>query len=340
MIVARAILNSSLWKMRLEDRIVAITCMALCNKRPKKWFDGVESIIIQRGQFVRSREQMAKACEMSVQAVRTSIEHLEECEFLTRTLTRAYTLYTIPKYMHYQDLTKYSDSGVRKPTRVLTRSQPGKTPKSNPTFSRAPIRNPIDSKGVAGVLVNCGENLTSEISKSNHKQQQQTKTKSESAAKPDRNGLGDSVVVVPEGTTDPILEKISVRISMDLLASIKMEDSVAHAFAATKSVGTILGVVQQARLQKKPAGWARSSLEKGWRQPDAAGPELQEIIDKVKADVEHSNSRFVRKAMGSGIKLETERRPGEDERTWLKRVTDELNRKKQGAGSGRREKGT
>src|SRR5262249_5830761 len=109
-LVARAILNSSLWTMRPQDRVVALTCIVLCNRRRKKWFDGVEDIVIERGQFVRSRKKIVEACNLPVQIVRTSLDHLEETDFLTRKLTRGYTLYTIPKYDHYQDVTKYSDS--------------------------------------------------------------------------------------------------------------------------------------------------------------------------------------------------------------------------------------
>ncbi len=147
----------------------------------------------------------------------------------------------------------------------------------------------------------------------------------------------DSVVVVSE-KTDPILEKVCVRISKELLVGIRMAESVAHAFAAAKPVGAILGVVQQAaHSQKKPAGWARTSLENDWLVPDATGPELQEVIGRVKADVDRTNSAFMRKISSSGIKLETERRPGEDEQAWFRRVTDELNRKKDRAKNGRRE---
>ena len=64
-IVARAIVNSSLWKMRAEDRVVAVTCLAIANKKAKKWFDGQKQIVIERGQFVRSRQEMAK--ELHVQ---------------------------------------------------------------------------------------------------------------------------------------------------------------------------------------------------------------------------------------------------------------------------------
>lgn len=112
-IVARAILNSSLWTMRAEDRIVAITCVCLANFRPKRWFDGHKEIQIGRGQFVRSLEGLAEAARVTKKVLRTSLQHLENTGFLARSRAQRYTLYTIPKYDHYQDLTKYSDSAVK-----------------------------------------------------------------------------------------------------------------------------------------------------------------------------------------------------------------------------------
>lgn len=108
-LVARAILNSSIWTMRAEDRLVAITCICLANWRPRSWFNGKEHITIGKGQFVRSWEHLAEACKLSVQSVRTSVKNLQNVGFLTRKLTGHVQLFTIPKYSHYQDLTKYSD---------------------------------------------------------------------------------------------------------------------------------------------------------------------------------------------------------------------------------------
>jgi hypothetical protein len=335
-IVARAILNSSLWKMRPEDRVVAMTCLALCNKRPKKWFDGLTQITIHRGQFVRSREQMAKACEMPVQIVRTSIEHLEECEFLTRNLTRAYTLYTVPKYEHYQDLTKYSDSGVRKPTQDPTRSQPGKGAKSNPVFEHGGARNPSAHQPLTEVLANCGQNLTHEKQKTNHKQQHTTKSAIGSAAKPDRKGPRTicSAVAVPEKTDLLALEKISLGISIKLLWSVDMAKSVAAGLASQKTVGQVLRAVQQARRQKKPGGWARMALEGDWALPDPEGPELQEIIGLMRVSSERMGNFFKSSLAKDGV---SKRLPGEDESTWFKRVNDELKRRKEaGRDSGRK----
>lgn len=345
-IVARAIINSSLWKMRSEDRIVAITCLALANKRAKKWFNGVKQIVIQRGQFVRSREEMADECGLPLQVVRTSIEHLEKSEFLTRFLTRSYTLYTVPKYQHYQDLTKYSDSGVLKPTRFLTRSQPGKTSKSNPAISTDAERNPSAAQPVASLGINCGNFLTRENGKTNHKQQHQTIHPSPSSLLPangttgEGNDRGVAVVVTSGREPDPLLLKICFRISSGLLISIGMSESCANAFASQKPVGQVLRVVQHARSQKRPGGWARIALESDWALPEASGEELREVIEKLKQDVDRANSYFLKKTGGSGVRAKLpERLAGEDERTWMRRVSDEISRRREESSGSKKRKG-
>lgn len=132
-IVARAILNSSLWTMRPQDCKLAITCICIANwKANKIWFDGKE-LIIERGQFVRSLKQLCEASRMKMMEVRTSLNHLLSVEFLTRFLTKQSYIYTIPKYDKYQDLTKYADLEWQKANIVankvsnkdLTRTQQG-----------------------------------------------------------------------------------------------------------------------------------------------------------------------------------------------------------------------
>lgn len=344
-IVARAIMNSSLWQMRAEDRIVALACMVLCNKKPQKWFDGHQQILIDRGQFVGSVRKMIKASNLPMQVVRTSLEHLEKSDFLTRKSTQGYTVYTVPKFSHYQDLTKYSDSGVRKPTQFLTRDQHTQNPKSNTLLPQSlhnsndskPL-NPKDLKKVSTIATrDNSKNQHTKNGKSNHKQQQQTPTPP-ILSNPDRpertegDGGGIAVVVTPGRELDPILLKICFRISSDLLLSIKMSESCAHSFASAKPVGQVLRAVQHARLQKKPGGWARTALENDWQLPQIGGDELREIIEKVKQDVDRANAYFLKKTGESGVKAKLPARlPGEDERTWMRRVSDEVARRREEA---------
>lgn len=131
-LVARAILNSSLWTMSLADRVVAITCICLACWKPRKWFDGKEQVTLERGQFVRGRKKLAQECGISEDQLRTSIEHLEIVGFLTRKITSRYTVFTIPKYSHYQDLTKYSDSSNHEVAPDFAPSDPQPIPNASP----------------------------------------------------------------------------------------------------------------------------------------------------------------------------------------------------------------
>lgn len=288
-IVARAILNSSLWTMRIEDRIVALTCIMLCNRRRKKWFDGSRDIMIERGQFVRSREKLAEACNLPLQVVRTSLDHLKTSDFLTRTSTRDYTLYTLPKYHHYQDLTKYSDIVGENLTQELTRSQPQTT---TPDTSPVPSEPSRRSRG--------GTN-------------------------------GSAVVVVSDSWADPILSRPSFHFSLKLLEEVKMAKSVASAFASQKPVGLILRVVQQAKLQRQPGGWARIALESEWSLPEVDKDTLGKAIFSLKLNSEKSGSSRSRGSSVDSIRERFPRKSGESDDQWFRRASQALVLEKKGA---------
>jgi hypothetical protein len=96
--------------MRAEDKVVAITCICLANWKPRTWWNGISNMHIERGQFVRSWKNLADECGLSLKTVRTSVKNLEMVGFLARKRAGHLQVFSIPKYDHYQDLTKYSDS--------------------------------------------------------------------------------------------------------------------------------------------------------------------------------------------------------------------------------------
>lgn len=121
-LVARAVLNSSLWTMRAEDRVLAMTCICMANWKHKSWWDGRREVPIRRGEFVTSLDKLSIASHLSKQNVRTSLQNLENAGFLTRKSTRHWTILYLPNYFRYQDLTMYSDSnGLKANTRANTR---------------------------------------------------------------------------------------------------------------------------------------------------------------------------------------------------------------------------
>lgn len=256
-LVARGILNSSLWTMRPEDRIVAMTCIMLCNRRRKKWFDGDEDVTIERGQFVRSREKLAEACHLPLQVVRTSLDHLESSDFLTRRSTRWWTMYTLPKYQHYQDLTKYSDIVDAKTN---------------------PVANP---------------SLTTN---NNNKPYPPSKSKTDRTDRKTLGREGFVVVVDQKTWADPVLSKPSYRLSLKLLDEIKMARGVANTFAIQKPVGFVLRVVSQAKFQRSPAGWARIAFENDWSLPEAPAEDVEKTIAIIKDALEYATSLTTRNA--------------------------------------------
>lgn len=276
-LVARAILNSSLWTMRPQDCKVAITCIALANSKDQVWYDGKKDIVIKRGSFVRSWGNFVESCHLPLQVVRTSIDHLKTTEFLTQESTRDYTVFTIPKYEHYQDLTKYSDSVILK------------------------------TNMVSNTRLTTNNNRKKEIRSS-------------------RGGSRGGAVVVEEKTDG--LNRVAHGISMSLLESVKMAHSVASGLASQKTVGQVLRAVQQARLQKRPGGWARMALEGDWTLPDAEGPELMEVFGLIRLAEQKRDVIFKTSLSKDGV---AKRLPGEDEAAWFKRVNDELKRRREEA---------
>ena len=111
--IARDILSSTLWERRPEDRIAAITAIVLANHQARKWCpNGRDEVNIGRGQFARSWQRLAKECNMSTKATRTSFGHLEKSVFLNRKLHGKFSVFSIQKYEYYQDRDKYGQERI------------------------------------------------------------------------------------------------------------------------------------------------------------------------------------------------------------------------------------
>ena len=111
-LVARKILESSLWKMSAQDRVVGITCLLIANHTPGSMDVNGEAQHLERGQFFASWDRLAKACRLTVEQTQESVARLITSEFLVRDRLSP-AVFTIPNYNRYQDPQKYSDSGAR-----------------------------------------------------------------------------------------------------------------------------------------------------------------------------------------------------------------------------------
>lgn len=69
------------------------------NYEPKPF----ENITVQRGQRIASYQSLAAETQMSVQNVRTALNHLISTGEVTRQSTSKYTVFTIVNYNMYQD---------------------------------------------------------------------------------------------------------------------------------------------------------------------------------------------------------------------------------------------
>ena len=82
---------------------LAVRLLLACNHEPKKFlFNGKEEIC-DRGQTVTGLFKLKEATGISIRSLRTSLQLLEVCGFLTSKATNKFRVITIAKYSEYQD---------------------------------------------------------------------------------------------------------------------------------------------------------------------------------------------------------------------------------------------
>lgn len=103
-------------------------CVRLClhfllkaNYQSKKW----KGITIDRGQLITSRGQLSEETGLSEMQIRTSLDKLDNCGFITKLGTRKYTIITVCNYDSYQQGQDGYDNGYQ-PTdnQQITNNQP------------------------------------------------------------------------------------------------------------------------------------------------------------------------------------------------------------------------
>lgn len=100
---------------------LALHFLLKANYQPKKW----QGITIVRGQLVISRGQLSEETGLSQMQIRTTIDKLDKCGFITKSATSKYTIVTICNYDSYQQLQDGYDDGCQ-PTdnQQITNEQP------------------------------------------------------------------------------------------------------------------------------------------------------------------------------------------------------------------------
>lgn len=100
---------------------LALHFILKANYQPKKW----QGTVIDRGQLVTSRGQLAEETGLSPMQVRTTLDKLHRAGFLTKCTTSKYTIVTICNYDYYQQKQDGFDDGEQ-PTdnQQITNEQP------------------------------------------------------------------------------------------------------------------------------------------------------------------------------------------------------------------------
>ena len=86
---------------------LALHFILKANYQPKKW----QGTVIDRGQLVTSRGQLAEETGLSPMQVRTTLDKLQRCGFLTKCTTSKYTIVTVCNYDYYQQKQDGCDDG-------------------------------------------------------------------------------------------------------------------------------------------------------------------------------------------------------------------------------------
>lgn len=95
----RKIIKEWEWYSNINDRLVFIHCLLSANWKDG-WFEGIK---IPRGSFATSYKGLAKEIGISVQQLRTSLEHLKSTHNITHTTNKQFSIITIENYNKYQD---------------------------------------------------------------------------------------------------------------------------------------------------------------------------------------------------------------------------------------------
>lgn len=88
---------------------LALHFILKANYRAKKW----KGLIIDRGQLVTSRGQLSEETGLSEMQIRTAIDKLDNCGFITKSGTRKYTIITVCNYDLYQQAQYGFDNGCQ-----------------------------------------------------------------------------------------------------------------------------------------------------------------------------------------------------------------------------------
>lgn len=114
----RSLLNWE-WYKDTNTKAVFIHLLLTVNYKPGKW----RGVTIERGQRVCSYASLAKETGLTIQKIRTAIQHLKSTGEITWSTTQKYSLVQVVKYEAYQDVTNNLTNYQQSSNIVLTQYQ-------------------------------------------------------------------------------------------------------------------------------------------------------------------------------------------------------------------------
>lgn len=114
------------WYHDLPTFKLFMHCLFIANVEDKKW----KGILIKRGQFVRSLQNLATECGLTMRQVRTAIEHLESTQSLTRSKIGKTQVFTVVEYDTYQASDTISDNEMTQKRHDMRHDDDTKTTQS------------------------------------------------------------------------------------------------------------------------------------------------------------------------------------------------------------------
>ena len=86
------------WYTDVNTTKLFLHCLLMANWKPGRW----KGIDYERGQFFTSIDNLAKETGLTVQEVRTALDHLKATNEVTSKTTNRYTLITVVSFEKYQ----------------------------------------------------------------------------------------------------------------------------------------------------------------------------------------------------------------------------------------------
>jgi len=118
----REIMDKAIWQNATSNDLkLALTILLKANYKKEEFSNKTgTNIIVEIGQMVTGREQLSRFSGLSLQNIRTSLEHLRNLGFLTSTSTNHGTIISVCNYSTYQDLEDIKDIKDTQVTSNLT----------------------------------------------------------------------------------------------------------------------------------------------------------------------------------------------------------------------------